>query len=372
MHVPLLSSFAVNVHLRPYTRVSCTSTVKTAANPAPNLECAAIWDLAGSGVAAVNATDPARRAVAMFVDNVDNDKCRDYISGTTWARPMGEYAPYAAWQLEALPAVGEAWGGGAINATQEDECAAQACQRCYCLSLVSLTNLNDLVQDAIRGEDAGYCEAVYKQVRLEAAVQGMTISVTAVTNLILMAAAKGFSRFERHPTISATEATTAKYTFFSLFVNQAVLPIVLYSLIAALDWLPILFKGSYTDMDMGWYNKVMVVMIGTAIINSVAFPLTRIAGAVGSHLTRKCRASCARSQLALNRLYTPEPFELSQRYGRGAWRLCIMGAHHAIHSFVDPRVSNQMTFDDMAGASLTRPGAARHVTHRAGNTRVFC
>ena len=50
------------------------------------------------------------------------------------------------------------------------------------------------------------------------------------------------------------------------------------------------YKGSYTDMDMGWYNKVMVVMIGTAIINSVAFPLTRIAGAVGSHLTRKCQA----------------------------------------------------------------------------------
>jgi hypothetical protein len=58
----------------------------------------------------------------------------------------------------------------------------------------------------ISGEDAGYCETVYKQVRLEAAVQGMTISVTAVTNLILMAAAKTFSRFERHPTISATEA----------------------------------------------------------------------------------------------------------------------------------------------------------------------
>jgi len=37
----------------------------------------------------------------MFVDNVDNEKCGDYISGTTWARSMGDYAPYTAWQLEA-------------------------------------------------------------------------------------------------------------------------------------------------------------------------------------------------------------------------------------------------------------------------------
>jgi hypothetical protein len=41
--------------------VSCTTTVASATDPTPNLECAAIWDLAGSGVEAVNATDPARQ-----------------------------------------------------------------------------------------------------------------------------------------------------------------------------------------------------------------------------------------------------------------------------------------------------------------------
>jgi len=34
-----------------------------------------------------------------------------------------------------------------------------------------------------------------------------------------------------------------------------------------------------------------------------------------------CQAGCARSQLALNRLYTPEPFELSQRYGQ---MMCVL------------------------------------------------
>jgi hypothetical protein len=98
-----------------------------------------------------------------------------------------------------------------------------------------------------------------------------------------MKAAKAFSKFERHPTMSADEAITAKvgrcsltlstlkapvterlkltygdlllsfafkfnlhhytkYTFFALFTNQAWLPIVLYSLIPALDWFP---AGAY-------------------------------------------------------------------------------------------------------------------------------
>jgi hypothetical protein len=80
-------------------------------------------------------------------------------------------------------------------------------------------------------------------------------------------------------------------------------------------------QGSYTDFDMGWYNKVMVVMLGTAIVNSVSFPLTRIVGAVGSHVMRGCRGQCASSQLALNRLYRPAAFELSQRYGQ---MMCVL------------------------------------------------
>jgi hypothetical protein len=51
-------------------------------------------------------------AVTKFVDAVDNVQCRDFISGTTWAKPMGEYAPYAAWQLPALPAGNATWTAG--------------------------------------------------------------------------------------------------------------------------------------------------------------------------------------------------------------------------------------------------------------------
>jgi len=88
----------------------------------------------------------------------------------------------------------------------------------------------------------------------------------------------------------------------------------------------------YFDWPSG---SVMVVMMGTAVINSVAFPLTRIAGAFVAHLLRRCRARCVRSQLALNRLYTPAPFALSQRYGRGS----VNNARHTIYPFVDPRFS---------------------------------
>ena len=110
---------------------------------------------------------PWQVAVTKFVDNVDNEQCRDFISGTTWARPMGSYAPYAAWQLAALPAGNASWTGGPVNGSQADECAAAACYRCYCLSLVSLSNMNELVQSLVNGEK-GYCDPIYKQIRLEA------------------------------------------------------------------------------------------------------------------------------------------------------------------------------------------------------------
>jgi len=57
------------------------------------------------------------------------------------------------------------------------------------------------------------------------------VVVTVVTNIVLIVTAGVFSRFERHPTISATETSSAMYTFFALFMNQALVPVVLYSLV---------------------------------------------------------------------------------------------------------------------------------------------
>jgi hypothetical protein len=83
----------------------------------------------------------------------------------------------------------------------------------------------------------------------------------------------------------STESNAAKYTFFALFVNQAVLPIVLYSLVTALHWFPVLFQGSYTDFDMGWYNKVRswVIMYTSLATSSSCVSNTCFLRSMGSY-----------------------------------------------------------------------------------------
>jgi hypothetical protein len=304
--------------------VACASTVADPIeNPKPNLECAAIWPLRKQN-ANTNVTSSARRSVEMFVKNVDYDKCAGYISGSEWAKPMGKFAPYDGAKLSNLPGAADTWQGGWIN-TQADECAALTCMKCYCTSIVSFANIQDLITGYYNSQKAGagedLCSDIFDQVLLEAAVQFGTIAVTTVTNMILMSSASFFSHFERHRTVSATEANAALYTFLALFVNQALVPVIIYSLIEILEGFPVLFQGPYSDFESGWYNKVMVMLLGSAMINAFSFPLARAAPAVIGGMTRLFTGCCAHSQRALNKLYQPSKFELSQRYGQ---IMCVM------------------------------------------------
>jgi|TARA_B110000977_G_scaffold46476_1_gene63216 hypothetical protein len=38
-------------------------------------------------------------------------------------------------------------------------------------------------------------------------------------------------------------------------VNQAIVPVVIYSFIDALEGFPVLFQGQYGDFESAWYNK---------------------------------------------------------------------------------------------------------------------
>ena len=60
--------------------VACPNTVYDATtNPAPMLNCKAIWDLASED-AINNATSETRRSVDMFISNIKNyEKCGDFI-----------------------------------------------------------------------------------------------------------------------------------------------------------------------------------------------------------------------------------------------------------------------------------------------------
>ena len=294
--------------------VTCTTTVvDPIKNPLPMLECAAIWPLLEEN-ANTNATSQARQSVQMFAANVDLEKCRGFIAANEWARPMVQHSPYDGANLKNLPAADQPWMGGFDAASQADECAAVTCLKCYCTSIVSFSSLEDLLMAYYdsRKEGAGddLCSEVFNQILLEAAVQFGTIAVTTATNMILMGSAAFFSRFERHKTLSGTEASAAKYTFLALFVNQALVPVIIYSLIEILEGFPVLFQGPFSDFESGWYNKVMVMLIGSAMVNAVSFPLARSAPAVIGAVTRAFTGCCAHSQRALNKMYLPPKFEV--------------------------------------------------------------
>ena len=297
--------------------VGCPNTQVSDLNPTPNLNCAAIWDLEGE-MAATNATSGARLAVTKFVDNVDVKECRQFISGSDWIRPMTSYAAdgYSVAQIANLPADGEAWTGGFIAGSQADECAALTCKKCYC---TSSADISSMLMDYMAGtetDSGNFCKDIYDQMFLETSVMLGTIVMTTATNMILMASAGLFSQFERHKTISATEANCAKYTFAALFVNQAMVPVIIYSFIEILEGFPVLFQGQFTDFETGWYNKVMVTIMSTAFVNVVAFPVGAAVPNIIAAVLRQFTGCCANSQKALNKMYLPAEFSLSKRYGQ--------------------------------------------------------
>ena len=88
--------------------------------------------------------------------------------------------------------------------------------------------------------------------------------------------------------------------FAALLVNQAIVPVVIYSYIEALEGFPVLFQGQYGDFETAWYNKVMVTIISTAIVNIVAFPLGAALPNIAAAASRAVFGCCAPSQKKLN------------------------------------------------------------------------
>lgn len=300
--------------------VPCGTVEPSTETPAPLLSCTAIWNLKGEN-AFTNATSQAMLAVTKFVDNLDDASvCSDYISGVDWAQPMNNYAPYTSFQNAALPAA-NAWTGGPIPGSNADECAAKICQKCYCLDQVDMTNIKEVFEQFFSGTDNDFCQDVFDKVKNEAAVALGVIFMVSFTNYILMESAGWASKFERHSTVSRTEASEALYTFWALFINTAFVPILIYAKITALKGLPFVFQGSYDDMNADWYNTVMVSILSTAIINAIMFPLARVFNKLGKGLWRKMTRCCAHSQKTLNEMYVPDVFKLAERYGQA---MCVL------------------------------------------------
>lgn len=171
--------------------------------------------------------------------------------------------------IEAFYATG-AWTGGFDAATVEDECSAMACFDCMCKTKF-VDSLYIVL--GISSDDDGWwnlCQNYFISKSLEVA----TAAFTAFTNVLLATLTRSFSTFERHHTKSALEASVSVKLFLALTINSALIPLLVYANVEALDWIPYLFTGPYRDFSVGWYQNVASLVSVTMAVNALIYPLT--------------------------------------------------------------------------------------------------
>jgi len=275
---------------------------------AGTLTCDAMWPAAATSGANSKAI---LQELGAFVSQVDAEVCSAYVAAGSWRGNATAFAPYL--RPPALFDAGtNAWTGGFDATTVEDECAAMACFDCMCKARF-IDSMD--VALGVSADDDGWwnlCQDYFLSKSVEVATAGFT----AFTNILLAAMTRTFSTFERHHTKSALEASVSVKLFLALTINSAAIPLLVYANVDALDWIPFLFTGPYTDFSVGWYQSVASLVCITTAVNALVYPLTALAYNLAGSLHRRAFARYALTQRGLNKMHEGFEFRLSERYAQ--------------------------------------------------------
>ena len=85
-------------------------------------------------------------------------------------------------------------------------------------------------------------------------------------------------------------------------------PLIIYSFIEVLEGFPVLFQGEYTDFETAWYNKVMVTIMSTAMVNIVAFPMGAAMPNIIAMVAAPCSAAARTRRRSSTRFTPPRSF----------------------------------------------------------------
>ena len=276
---------------------------------AGTLSCDDIWPAAATEG---DASKTILAEMSAFQKQVDAVTCAAYVSGGEWKGDASKFAPYAAVGADNLYDAQGAWSGGFNATTVEDECAAMACFDCFCKSRVLGLIPNAL---GMKGDADGYwllCEDYFVAQGLGVATSGFT----AVLNVILGTLTRVFSNFECHHTKSGLESSVSVKLFLALVINSAMIPVLVFSNIPKLNFLPYLFQGPYKDFEVDWYQVVSSTLSVTLVVNALAFPVNSLVKSQLKRLSRWAFASSAITQRQLNAMYEGDEFDLSERYAQ--------------------------------------------------------
>ena len=91
--------------------------------------------------------------------------------------------------------------------------------------------------------------------------------------------------------------------FLALIINSALIPVLVFSNIPKLNFLPYLFQGPYKDFEVDWYQVVSSTLSITLVVNALAFPVKSLVTSQLRRLSRWAFASSAITQRQLNAMY---------------------------------------------------------------------
>ena len=147
----------------------------------------------------------------------------------------------------------------------------QTMKGCFCLtelmSKIQEFGIFDGVQ-AILDDYSEVCGSFASQYALAQVLVGGSAAMISVINIFLKSAVKGTANFEHHKSLSAETKAISSTTFLSLFVNTALLVMIVHAKIdSPLNNIGML-NGSADDFNYFWYVNAGSSIILTMAINA--------------------------------------------------------------------------------------------------------
>ena len=205
-----------------------------------------------------------------------------------------------------------------------------------------------------------YCNSYYKSYLIKTSITSIIVCVVIGVNVLIEYVAKFCAQIERHATYSAELTSIVHKQFIATFLNTAVLILVINGSLRRLlptDWQeflesltseqvedrPLVFGGTYQDIDAKWFSTIGVALFATLFSQSVVAPLSNTSEYVltkllrwkdrGFHFatkqklvdpdTRKAfdpprygHISRQVTQAGLNHMYAGGEFKLTKRYAQ--------------------------------------------------------
>lgn len=199
---------------------------------------------------------------------------------------------------------------------------------CYCYNAISVTQIfkTDIETQSLPNRpDIKPCQDFVPTFLKYTAISTGLVVVIPIINAIVVIILKCLTSFEKNKTLSKDMSGNMWKMFIIQFINSGLLMLIVNMKISiihdTIKNFPFL-TGSFTDMDIGWYNKVGNVILFSMILNIITPHIASILFMFLKYVLRCCDSGCScgkdRTRKKFKRdymsLYTGPIFDIDCRY----------------------------------------------------------